>query len=115
MQSNFFSKQINGAVQNYMDDPGLNVQKLTQILGMSRADIHRKLKQIFGMSATKYIRKMRLVRACELLKDNPDMPIADVAFRTGFIDQSYFSKRFKEMYGMRPVEFRRQCRFEESK
>lgn len=109
MQSAFFSKQIDKAVQNCMDDPDLNVQKLTRILGMSRTDIHRKLKQIFGMSATEYIRKMRLARACELLKNNPNMPVVDVAFRTGFIDQSYFAKRFKELYGMRPMEFRRQC------
>lgn len=108
MQSNSFLILIHRAIEKCLDDPDLNVQKLTRIIGMSRTDIHRKIKRNTGLSATAYIRKVRLDKASELLKKNPATPVVDIAFKTGFSDQSYFTKRFKEVFGVCPLEYRRQ-------
>ncbi|MDE6786410.1 MAG: response regulator, partial [Muribaculaceae bacterium] len=61
-------KEINA----HIDDPGLNVEKLSSEVGVSRAHLHRKMKDLIGMTPSDYIRNIRLKRACELLK-RPDI------------------------------------------
>ena len=52
-----------------------------------------------------YIRNLRLERAAELLRTT-QLPIAEISIRTGFATSRYFSKCFRDKYGMLPSEFR---------
>jgi len=91
---------------DHLHDPSLDVLKLQRILGMSRSDLHRKLKAAAGMSATAYLRYLRLRRAAQLLLEQPDWCILCVAIEVGFNDHSYFTKRFREVFGVCPGDFR---------
>jgi len=93
-------------VYAHLYDPSLNVPKLQRLLGMSRSDLHRKLKAATGMSATEYIRYLRLHRAAQLLLEQPDWCILYIAMEVGFNDHSYFTKRFREVFGVIPSSFR---------
>ena len=52
-----------------------------------------------------YIRNLRLERAAELLRTTP-LSIADISTRTGFATPRYFSKCFRDKFGMLPSDFR---------
>ena len=65
--------------------------------------LHRKLKALSDQSATEYIRNYRLDRAMALLK-NKEGNVKKVAAMVGFADEKYFSKTFKEHFGISPSE-----------
>lgn len=106
-QSEFIS-QINHRIGDRLFDPGLTVKKILRLVFMSRTDFHRKLKRETGLSATAYIRKERLNKAKTLLKENPGIPVGKVAHAVGFNNGSYFSKKFKELFGCEPGELKKQ-------
>lgn len=105
--SNAFLKTLRETVEKHLDDPDLDVKKLTRLLGMSRTDLHRKIKLYAGMSITAYIRKIRLEKASYLLLDKPEICVSCIMHDTGFNHPSYFTKRFKEMFGMCPNSYRK--------
>lgn len=93
-------------VEANIDDPNINVDKLLKFASMSRTNLHRKLVGNLGMSATAFIRYVRLVRASQLLIEYPEMNISEVTMAVGFKSLSYFSRRFKELFDVCPVQFR---------
>lgn len=92
-------------INEHIEDPELNVEKLAEEVGVSRTHLHRKLKDIIGMTPSDYIRNIRLKRACELLK-RPDIEVTQVAYKIGFTSQSHFSTHFKRYTGYSPSEYR---------
>ncbi len=97
-------KEINA----HIDDPDLNVERLSSEVGVSRAHLHRKMKDLIGMTPSDYIRNIRLKRACELLK-RPDIEVTQVAYKIGFTSQPHFSSHFKRYTGFSPSEYRAKC------
>ncbi len=97
-------KEINA----HIDDPELNVEKLSLEVGVSRAHLHRKMKDLIGLTPSDYIRNIRLKRACELLK-RPDIEVTQVAYKIGFTSQPHFSSHFKRYTGFSPSEYRAKC------
>ncbi len=97
-------KEINA----HIDDPDLNVEKLSSEVGVSRAHLHRKMKDLIGMTPSDYIRNIRLKRACELLR-RPDIEVTQVAYKIGFTSQPHFSSHFKRYTGFSPSEYRAKC------
>jgi AraC-like DNA-binding protein len=106
---NTFQKTLRETVEQHLDDPDLDVKKLTRLLGMSRTDLHRKITLYAGMSITAYIRKVRLEKASYLLLDKPETCVSCIMLDTGFNHPSYFTKRFKEMFGVCPNSYRKQA------
>jgi AraC-like DNA-binding protein len=105
--SNTFLKALRETIEKHLDDPSLDVKKLTRLLGMSRTDLHRKITLYENMSTTAYIRKVRLEKASCLLRDKPETCISYIIQDTGFNHYSYFTKCFKEMFGMCPISYRK--------
>lgn len=101
-----FLEQIDAEIEPHLTDSTLTVKRLLRIIGMSRTDLHRKLGGSVGMSTTAYIRRKRLEKAAELLKEQPDWSIYQVALEVGFDNQSYFTRRFKEVFGRCPGAWR---------
>ena len=58
-----------------------------------------------GMTPTNYIIERRLERAKELMQET-DLPIADIALRSGFSSQSHFTTSFRRFVGVTPSSFR---------
>jgi signal transduction histidine kinase/ligand-binding sensor domain-containing protein/DNA-binding response OmpR family regulator len=100
-------KKLIEIVENSMDDKLLSVEYLASEAGMSRASLYRKLQAILNETPVNFIKQIRLKRAAQLLQANA-MYISEVAYRTGFNNQKYFSKCFSKVYGMSPSEYARQ-------
>jgi signal transduction histidine kinase/DNA-binding response OmpR family regulator len=99
-----FLQRVMQVVEERMGDADFSVDELSREVGLSRVHLHRKMKALTGESASDFIRMMRLKRAAQLL-DSRAGNIAEVAYQVGFNTLSYFSKCFKEQYGLLPNEY----------
>ncbi len=70
----------------------------------------RCFKNTLKTSPIKYLKKYRLEQSAFLLKTTSE-PIIDIGFTCGFSEMSYFSKSFKESYGMTPTVYRNKLNF----
>jgi signal transduction histidine kinase/DNA-binding response OmpR family regulator len=101
------AKNIQNIVNQQLTNPEFNVEMFCEATHLSRTQLHRKLTALTGLSATAFIRSQRVKLAANLLKKE-NVCIADVCYRVGFNDSSYFSKCFKEIMGETPTEFHAQ-------
>ena len=68
-------------------------------------DSFDKMKELVGIGIKDYINKIRLTEATHLLV-NTDLTIMEIADKTGFSNQQYFSTVFKQAYGTSPSKYR---------
>ena len=100
-----FLADFRQAVLNSLADSSLNVETLGATLGLSRVQLYRKVKSLTGSSPVEIIRITRLKRADELLKTT-DKTISEISYDVGFSSPSYFSKCFRDYFGVQPGEVR---------
>ncbi len=89
--------------QNYSQ--AISIQTLSNTLGISRSTLHEQFKSRFHMSPQQYLMKLRLDSACRLL-ENSSLSVDEIAVSCGLRDKSYFSRVFKDKYGISPGAFR---------
>lgn len=102
-----FVNAFRAVVEAHLGDSGLQVETITQALGLSRVQLYRKVRALLGYSVGDYIKHVRLKKAAALLCES-DEPIANVAYAVGFASPAYFSTAFKAAYGCSPSEYRAQ-------
>lgn len=93
-------------IQRNCHEP-VDVIALTKIAGLSQRHLNRKFHEVFGMSAQDFWVSTRIHRACDRLT-NSSKNVAQIAAEFGFCDQSAFSRQFRKLIGMAPLEYRRQ-------
>lgn len=91
-------------MEKNMDNPDYSVQQFSQDLGMDRTVLYKKMQSITGLAPSEFIRSIRLKRAAQLLIQG-QYPVAEVAEKVGFNTQKYFSKYFKEAFGVSPSKY----------
>lgn len=84
----------------------LDYDKIALSLKMGESKLRRRVQQLTGKNMAAYIVQLRMERAMHLLKARPDLRIGDVAEQCGFMDVAYFSRVFRQHYGMTPTEAR---------
>jgi signal transduction histidine kinase/ligand-binding sensor domain-containing protein/DNA-binding response OmpR family regulator len=85
-----------------------DVPELARALQVSISQLHRKLTALTGMHTTEFVRYVRLVKAREKLRSNREEKIAVIAYEVGFTSPNEFTRRFKEVFGVTPGEWRKQ-------
>lgn len=92
-------------VEDNISRPELSVEELSQALGMSRVHLYKKLNQLTGKSPIEFIRVIRLKRAAQLLRES-QLNVSEIAYQVGFNSPKYFSKYFREEFGVLPSTYR---------
>jgi AraC-like DNA-binding protein len=92
-------------VEENMSDPEFNVQHLSEKLFISRAQLYRKINAITGVTINDFIKEIRLKRAAQLILQKPGN-ISEIAYQVGFNDPKYFSKCFKQQFGVPPGNYK---------
>jgi AraC-like DNA-binding protein len=101
-----FMQQLNLIIETHLSDPEFTVRKLIRAARTSRTDLHRKLISAVGMSTTEYLRYKRLQKAALLLTTRQEWCVCQVAYEVGFQYPSYFTQRFREVFGVCPLSYK---------
>lgn len=93
-------------VEQHLDNPDFNLNDLVKELCISRTNFFKKLKAITGQTPNDFILTIKVKKAAYLLKHEPALNIAEISDRTGFSSARYFSRIFKQIYGISPMKYR---------
>ena len=93
-------------VEKEIENPDFSVEVLSKELGMSRMHLYKKINSLTGQNPLEFIRSIRLQRAAQLLKMN-QYSISEVAYKVGFNNAKYFSKHFKNNFGVLPSHYQK--------
>ncbi len=104
---NEFVIKVRKAIEANLHSSDFDVEKLCRYLAMSHSQVHRKLTALTGLSATHFIRYVRLVKAKEMINSS-GFSISAIAMDCGFDDPAYFSRVFKQEFGVTPQGWREQ-------
>ena len=96
-----FLKQLHAIIQKNLSDSEFGVEDIGKQIGLSRVQLYRKVKAMTGSSVVDLLRKARLAKAKRLLESR-SMSVSEVAYDVGFSAPSYFTKCFKDEFGMLP-------------
>lgn len=100
----FVERFINVLEANYSNN-ALSVDVLAKDMAVSQSTLGRKLKSLVGKTAVDLLTEFRLNKAKQMLKEKTEeTQIGDIAYKVGFSDPSYFSKKYKEYFGHSPSE-----------
>ncbi len=97
-------EKIMKCVNENLSNPDFDVEMMTQEVGISRAQLHRKMKEMTGISTSEFIRNLRLEQAARLIREKK-INITQVAYSVGFNNQAHFSTVFKKHFGVTPTEY----------
>lgn len=89
----------------HLKDYQFDVTRLSEMAGMSRMQLFRKIRALTGQAPAEFIRTTRLKRAAQLLEKKFGN-VAEICYEVGFNNLSYFSKCFREFYGVIPSEYK---------
>ena len=98
-----FLQKFRDFIERNMSDSDLSVETIGAELGLSRVQLYRKVKALTGQSPVELLRKARLLRGRQLLETS-HKTISEVAYEVGFSAPSYFTKCFKDEYGVSPSD-----------
>ena len=100
-----FITRFKEVVEARLADSDVSVEDLAADMNLSRVQLYRKVKAISGSSPVELLRTARLNRAYQLLLTS-DKSVSEVAYDVGFTAPSYFTKCFKEEFGILPGDVR---------
>ncbi len=78
---------------------------------MSQGSFRYSFKKITGLSPIDYLIKLRIEKAADIMAKNNRIRVIDTAFKTGFENSAYFTKKFKEIIGMTPMAYLKNQRY----
>lgn len=103
-----FMNKVIGIIEENITDDNFGVERMAEILCMSRSSLLRKIKTLFNLSPVDFIRLIKLKKAAELIQEGKHR-IGDICYLVGINSSSYFSKIFLKQFGMTPKDFEKQC------
>lgn len=90
--------------ENYTSD--IKLSTVAKLKSVSPEHLSRTFKACIGNGFNEYVTLLRLKLAEEMIKNEPDKTISEIAYECGFNDGNYFSYKFKKMYGISPIKAR---------
>lgn len=101
-------KRASQVIEQHIDDTEFDIPALCKEVGVGRSLLYTKFKALTGMTPNNFLLNYRLKHAATLLKQYPDLPIAEVSDRSGFNAPVYFSRCFKNQFGCTPQNYRKE-------
>lgn len=101
-------KRLRQLIQTVVSRPEdeWNIEKMTALANLSRAQLMRLFKQQTGISPHSFVNLIRLRQAAVLLRQTADS-VLSVALNVGFQSETHFGKAFKKQYGISPGQYRK--------
>jgi len=100
-----FIIRMNEVINQHLSQEDFSLEDFSKELGMSKSSFYRKLHDLSNMTPNEYLKNYRLGCASEMLLKG--MRVSEVFSEVGFSTSSYFTKCFKQKYGVLPKDFQR--------
>jgi AraC family transcriptional regulator len=100
-------KQVRDYIEANLDED-LTITDLANLIPMSQFHFARAFKSAIGESPHRYVTQRRIEQAKVLLSVTK-LPVAEVAYRVGFSNQSHFTAQFRKVTGTTPKHYRDRC------
>ncbi|HEY9559303.1 MAG TPA: chromate resistance protein ChrB domain-containing protein [Anseongella sp.] len=106
-----WAKELKGIIQDQIDtNMNLSLQEISSDLNVHPAYLSREFSKYFdNLSYGEYLRKRRIEKAIHLLHTS-SYSLSEIAYLTGFFDQSHFARVFKKHIGKNPSSYRKRLR-----
>jgi YesN/AraC family two-component response regulator len=98
-------KELMEVMEENIDNSNLTVDELVSKIGIGRSVFFKKLKSLTGLAPVEFIREVRVKRAAQLIESG-EYTISQVTYMVGCNDPRYFSRIFKQRFGITPSEYR---------
>ena len=98
-----FVSKIRSEIHRNISNNDFGVEQLGSAVDLSRVQLYRKVKALTGLSPVELIRATRVNRARKLIEGGATS-VSEVAYQVGFTSPSYFTKCFKDQFGVSPME-----------
>ena len=103
-----FDKHMDKAIR-FIDDnlaADLSVQTIAKSIHISKSVLYKRFRTNFDCTINEYINARRIEKAIELLVKT-NLSVEEISRKTGFTSASYFSKTFKKMKGVSPLQYKK--------
>ncbi len=101
-----FIEKLDYILEQNISDSSFSVDLFAEAMGYGRTSFFQKVGEVTGLTPNEYLRNARLKKAIELMKNNDRITVSEIAYQTGFSDPAYFSRCFKNIYGMTPSQYK---------
>lgn len=95
---------MNMWLESHLSDQMLSVDDMAEAMGYRRSVFFKKVKLLTGQTPAEYIKNLRMNRAAEMLRDET-ITVAEVCYKVGISDPHYFTKVFKQQFGLSPKKY----------
>lgn len=99
-----FLSAVQAQIEANMGSPDFDVAQLADAIALSPRQLRRRIRALTGLSSSGLLRSLRLQRAAQLLEQRAGT-VSEIAYQVGFHHVKYFSRLFKQVYGVRPSEY----------
>jgi len=100
----FLSRAIQ-CVNDHMDDTEFDRDAFAREMGASQSTLYNKLRAMTGLNVTSFIRDIRMKAIDDIIRQDPDLRVSDLAYKVGYKDPKYFATAFKKEFGVQPKEY----------
>lgn len=102
-----FLEDLHDRIEEHLSDPKLSAEELAVMMNLGRTTFFRKVRGVTGYSPNEYIRILKIKKAAELLLGGY-YNVSEVSYQLGFSHPFYFSRCFKEQFGVPPSVYVRE-------
>ncbi|WP_143092966.1 helix-turn-helix domain-containing protein, partial [Arsenicibacter rosenii] len=95
-------KQLQDIIRQNLANEAFSIYVLADMVNLSERNLQRRLKAYTGLTPTQFINEVRLQVAYELFQQKPQMQVKQVAYAVGYQKASYFTKLYRERFGVYP-------------
>ena len=94
-------------IKNNFENQDFNMNVLAAELAIGRNKLYARIRELTGMTPNEFVLKLKLDESIELLNNHPELNISEISDRLGFSSTPYFTKCFKSIYGIAPLNYRK--------
>lgn len=95
-------------IEKNIENTKFDINAFANEMCLGRTNLYYKIKGVTGLSPNEFITNKRLEKSLEILRLDSDITIAEVAYKSGFNNPSYFNRRFKSLFGITPKEYQKE-------
>jgi AraC-like DNA-binding protein len=108
-QDDLFLQQLITYIEQNIDNFGLTIEDIVNGVGfLSRSAFFKKVKSLTGLAPIEFLKEVRIQRAAQLIESG-EYKFSEITYMVGISDPRYFSRCFRQKFGMSPREYKDKC------